>query len=107
VKKNRPYTALVCFLAFSLLFNQVAINFFHNRHDAHKSYQIQTDQVQFHSHGDHCKVCSLDLLFHLYFEASPEFHFYQPDETFVAVPVFTKIGATNDFVKGRAPPFFI
>jgi hypothetical protein len=108
VKKNRKYTAaLTCFLAFNLLFNQIALNFFHNKHDDHKSYQIQSNQAQFHSHGQHCKVCSLDTLFHLYFEASPEFHFYQTEKIAVAIPVLAKVIASDFFVKGRAPPFLI
>ncbi len=107
VEKNRPYSILVCFLAFTLLFNQVALNFFHNKHDAHKSYQVQSNQVQLHSHGDHCKVCALDTLFHLFFEASPEFNFYHPQETVVATPVLTTVIAASDFIKGRAPPFLI
>jgi hypothetical protein len=107
VRKNRVYTALVCFLACNLLFNQVALNFFHNKHDAHKSYQTQSEQDQFNSHGEHCKVCGLDTLFHLYFEASSEFHFYRPEETAASIPALAQIVAPGYPLKGRAPPLLI
>jgi hypothetical protein len=107
VRKNSVYTALVCFLAFNLLFNQVALNFFHNKHDAHKSYQTQSEQDQFNSHGEHCKVCALDTLFHLYVETPPEFHFYQPEDTAVSIPVLAQVIASGYPINGRAPPFSI
>jgi hypothetical protein len=107
VKKNKTYTALVFLLSLSLLFNQIGLNFFHDKHDAHKSYKVQSEQTQLHYHNDHCKACALDTLFHLYFDSSPEFQFYQPVKTVVAIPVLAKVIATNDFTKGRAPPFFI
>jgi hypothetical protein len=107
VRRNRTHTALVCFLACNLLFNQVALNFFHNKHDAHKSYQTQSDQDQFNAHGEHCKVCGLDTLFHLYFEASPEFHFDRPEEAPNSIPVLAQIIAPGYTLKGRAPPTLV
>jgi len=107
VRRNKLYIVLIHLLGIGLLFNQVGLNFFHNKHDAHESYRIQNDKDQFHSHGQHCKVCSLDTLFHLYFEASPEFHFYQPEETVVAIQVLAKVIGSRDFIKGRAPPYLI
>jgi hypothetical protein len=101
------YTVLVCFLASNLLFNQVALNLFHNKHDAHKSYQTQSDQEQFHSHGEHCKVCGLDTLFHLYFEASPEFDFCRPEEAAASIPVLAQVIASSYPINGRAPPVLI
>jgi hypothetical protein len=107
VKKNRSYPFLVCFLAFNLLFNQVALNLFHNKHDAHQSYRLDGNDAQLLRHGEHCKVCALDTLFHLYFEASPEFSFHQPKESSVAFLMLAKATASHVFVKGRAPPFQI
>jgi hypothetical protein len=107
VRKNGAYTALVCFLACNLLFSQVAFNFFHTKHDAHQSYQTRSDQDQFHSHGEHCKVCGLDTLFHLYFEASPEFDFYLPEEAAASIPVLAQVIASGHPTKGRAPPALI
>jgi hypothetical protein len=107
VRKNKIHTALVFFLSLSLLFNQVGLNFFHDKHDAHKSYRVQSSQTQLHYHKDHCKACALDTLFHLYFDSSSEFPFSQPEKTVVAIPVSAKVIATHDFIKGRAPPFFI
>ena len=105
VRKQGICTALVSLLAFSLLFNQVALNLFHDKHKAHESYHGQSQQAQYHNHGEHCKVCSLETLFHPYFEAPAGFHFYQSEETTVAVQVVAKVAASGNFTRGRAPPF--
>jgi hypothetical protein len=107
LRKRGTYTALIAFLAFNLLFNQVALNLFHNKHDAHQSYRLDGNDAQLLRHGEHCKVCALDTLFHLYFEASPEFSFHQPQESSVAFLILAKATASHVFVKGRAPPFQI
>ena len=107
MRKNRAYTFIVCFLACNLLFNQVALNFFHNKHDAHKSYKLQSDQAQLNSHGEHCKICGLDTLFQLYFEPAPVFHFYHPGEIVIPIPVFAQVIISDDPINGRAPPFLI
>lgn len=107
MRKNRFHISVICFLSIGLLFNQVGLNFFHNKHDAHESYAVQSDQDQFHSHGEHCKVCAVDTLFHLYFEASPEFHFQQAVDGAYSSPVLAKVITSSDFTKGRAPPFSV
>jgi hypothetical protein len=104
VRKNTPYIALLYFVTVSLLFNQVGINFFHNKHNAHESYQVQSDQAQYHSHGEHCKVCSIDTLFHLFFQSSLEFHFQQPETVAITLPVLGQVNSSDAFIQGRAPP---
>ena len=107
VRRNKGHITLICLLGFSLLFNQVGLNFFHSKHDAHESYTVQSDEAQFHSHGEHCKVCALDTLFHLFFEASGEFHFQHAEEAIISFPVSGKVISSDDFIKGRAPPFSV
>jgi hypothetical protein len=105
VRKPGIHIALISFLAFSLLFNQVALNFFHDKHNAHGSYRGEGHQAHYNKHGEHCKVCSLDTLFHPYFEAPPEFYFSQSMESFFAIPVVARVAASVDFTRDRSPPF--
>jgi hypothetical protein len=105
VKKKRIYFALIYLVSACLLFNQVGLNFFHNKHDAHESYTLQSDGTQFHHHGEHCKVCALDTLFHLFFEASPEFHFQHAGSVAYSEHAPSRVTNSRAFIKGRAPPF--
>lgn len=107
VRKNNFHIALLCLLGVGLLFNQVGLNFFHDKHNAHKSYSIQNDQAQFHHHGEHCKVCATDTLFHLYIEVAPLFYLYQPERVEYSIAVITRVTPSPSFVKGRAPPTLI
>src|SRR5579859_3833598 len=107
VRRNKAYIVLISLLGTGLLFNQVGLNFFHNKHDAHESYTVKNKEAQFHHHGEHCKVCASDTLFHLFFEASPEFHFRQPKEVSCTIPLSAKVITSGDFTKGRAPPSLI
>src|SRR6185369_7637995 len=58
------------FLISTLLFAQVAVNFFHNNHDVHENKSITsplkngTAGVQ--KHDEHCKVCSVDFFNHAF-----------------------------------------
>lgn len=105
VKKNSVHIALVSFLTLSLLFNQVALIFFHDKHNAHESFQLKVNGgAEFHSHNEHCRICSLDSLFHLFFQSSSEFHFQQPEVVAVALPVLGQVNSSDAFIKGRAPP---
>lgn len=107
VRKEPSYIALVCLLAASLLFNQVGINFFHGKHDAHEVQQKQTDQAQLHKHGDHCKVCALDTLFNLFFEPSGDFGFHQSNEVWLAFYAVNAKLVGILLSQDRAPPVSI
>ncbi|HWA33890.1 MAG TPA: hypothetical protein VG737_07160, partial [Cyclobacteriaceae bacterium] len=72
-------------------------------HDAH-TYLVKRNETQLHNHGDHCRLCASDVLFHLYFEPSAEISFYRPQEPVVAIQALTTIIALDDFTRGRAPP---
>jgi hypothetical protein len=71
LNKKASYIVSHYFLIASLLFGQVAVNFLHSKHDAHERVILLPDgQHGVQKHGEHCKVCSLDILFNLLFQAS-------------------------------------
>ncbi len=104
MRQRRNHIAFVCLLAANLLFNQVGLYFFHNRHDAHEVLQQQTDDAQFHKHGDHCNVCALDTLFNLFFEPALEINRTPPQEAHL-VDITTGVQLSSlRFSQNRAPP---
>jgi hypothetical protein len=105
MKKRRTQILIHIALASALLFNQVGLHFFHDRHEAHEFYSAsKKDQAMFLNHGEHCQVCSLEVLFHAVLPVSND----------VAVPGFVceyHERAHTEFVftfsgrpSGRAPP---
>ena len=69
VRKRIQHIVAIIFLGSSLLFNQVALNFFHDKHDAHEAYNAPTNKAQLVKHGEHCKICGIDTLFNLFSES--------------------------------------
>lgn len=106
--KVRPYHLIFSlFLAGALLFSQAGLTFFHDKHIGRQ----HTDwphkyQTQLNKHGEHCKICSINLFFSLFVES--------PDQ----LTELTGKAATQDvvqdkvetiatsFSRGRAPPVF-
>lgn len=104
MRQRRNHIVFVCLLAANLLFNQVGLYFFHNRHDAHEVLKQQTDEAQFHKHGEHCNVCALDTLFNLFFEPALEINPAQSQESY-QVDYTTGVQlASQRFSQNRAPP---
>jgi hypothetical protein len=60
-------------LTASLLFNQAGIGYLHDVHDAHKEVLTDRTKEVVLPHGDHCRICSIDLLFNLYFSSPQEY----------------------------------
>ena len=93
----------VCLLAM-LLFAQTASGFVHDRHDFHEELQQKQDQPTFHKHGEHCKICNLELFSSL----------LAPADLQLCTPVFDVIhfetltafhqSAPDNLRSGRAPP---
>jgi len=58
------------FLIGSVLFAQVAVNFFHNNHDVHQlksiSVPLKDGAAGVQKHDEHCKVCSIDFFNHAF-----------------------------------------
>ena len=101
VIKRTLNIAFVFLLASNLLFNQVGLNFFHNKHEFQ---QKQSDQTQFHKHRDQCKVCALDTLFNLFLCPSINFGFYQSNEILLAFYDVDAKFVVILFSQDRAPP---
>lgn len=92
-------------LSSALLFNQVGLNFFHDRHEAHEFFAAaRKGQTMLLKHGEHCQVCSLEVLFNVVL----------PDSTEVPTPFFVEEFNEKNFpaigfifserATGRAPP---
>jgi len=109
LKKKALYTAISCLLIVNLLFSQVALNFFHSKDtEQHETVAgIEKSQPAVHKHSEHCKVCSLDILFNLLIHP----------KTQLSIPRLTTVpGVALDvevrlilisFAQDRAPPVFL
>lgn len=91
-----------------LLFSQVGLGFFHDKHDAHEHVDWSSrDQTQLHKHGEHCKLCSIDLFSSLFVESVDRL--CEPvQDTSVSCPLnigFDSI--SNSLSPGRAPPVYL
>jgi len=89
----------------ALAFGQVGVGFFHNKHDAHESV-IDLDRTVLVKHGEHCKVCAVDLAHQV---IAPDLDI-QLAEIASSTPVaFDYISSTlfsRPLTKDRAPPAF-
>lgn len=90
----------------TLLFGQLGVGFLHNRHDFHEKVSFSTTE---HGdvllpHGEHCKVCAIDL-----------FHQFVTNTTWIAQEFLVAntafVQSTSDYqllvlfeTQGRAPP---
>jgi hypothetical protein len=95
-------------LLLTLLFSQLGVNFFHSSHEEHSLIKrASKNQSKLVPHGEHCTVCSIDLLHGLVFKESQIFSFH----TFTCTPNFNFVAALhksgNTALSGRAPPLFI
>jgi len=103
---HRTNTIAWILLSSALLFNQVGLNFFHDRHEAHEFYDAsKKHQAMLLSHGEHCQVCSLEVLFHIILPASTEV----PTQIF-ATEYNEQVSPQTAFIffdraNGRGPPF--
>lgn len=105
VKKKRIHTIAWIVLGGALLFNQVGLNFFHDRHEAHEFYAANKQhKAMLLSHGEHCQVCSLEVLFNVVLPVTTDiptqFFAVEFSEQLSPEPVFIFFGRAH----GRAPP---
>ena len=102
------HVAFSFFLAASLLFTQAGLGYFHDNHNAHERIdQAQKNQTQLHKHGEHCKLCSIDLFFSLFVD-DPIITINHPRR--VVIPSITHEARQNlllRFFEGRAPPLSV
>jgi hypothetical protein len=69
VKKSVFHIISALFLISSLLFTQLAVNFFHRNHNVHQvkaKDSVKNDRAELNLHGDHCKVCTIDFFNHAF-----------------------------------------
>ncbi len=93
------------FLLLTLLFGQVAVNFFHTDHREHSLLnQIPSDQETLSPHGEHCDVCLVDFLHGLVFQENQTFFFaaHSSDAAISFASSFSEIDLTLS--SSRAPP---
>jgi hypothetical protein len=105
VKKSRLHIAAWVILGAALMFNQVGLNFFHDSHDAHEFFSAtRKNQTILLNHGEHCQVCSLEVLFNIVLPVTTEIP--QP----VVVSEFSgqlypqPVVVFAALAQGRAPP---
>jgi hypothetical protein len=105
VKLRQKHPILWVILGAALLFNQVGLNFFHDRHDAHEFFSAaQQSKTILLNHGEHCQACSLEVLFNIVLPVTTEIP--QP----VTISEFTEplcpqpVVVFTALAQGRAPP---
>jgi len=98
------------FLIGSLLFAQVAVNFFHHNHDVHQlksvSVPLKDGAAGVQKHDEHCKICAIDFFNHVFIPST----LLTFDHPVFNTPK-TTLNLSADLVavsysQGRAPPPF-
>jgi hypothetical protein len=96
------------FLIGALAFAQVAVNFFHNNHDAHQVKSITeplkggTSGLQ--KHGEHCKVCAIDFFNNAFITSSFQIFDHPVLLIHEAQFSFSIARIIISYSQGRAPP---
>jgi hypothetical protein len=107
LKKKALHIAFRFLLIANLLFSQFAVNLFHDRHDVHEqSLELQTGESALQKHGEHCKVCSLDIVFNLLAHSTIQL---KDPTTGIAQPLSFNVEeelTSFSFSQDRAPPIF-
>ncbi len=103
MRKSKGHIVLLCLLATTLLFNQVGLNYFHDAHKAHQEV-VKSDKAQLLKHDEHCKICGLDTLFHLYFEKPAQFYSFRTINVLAIARAQELVSIPVANSRGRAPP---
>jgi hypothetical protein len=106
VQKKVINIVFPCLLIANLLFSQVALNFLHSKDsEQHEATTLaHADGALVHQHSEHCKVCSLDTLFHFLENPSIDFAVPLPSGLRIASLKFDAKLVRVSFSQGRAPP---
>jgi hypothetical protein len=105
VKKRPAHIAAWILLGAALLFNQVGLNFFHDSHEAHEYFAAtQKNKTILLNHGEHCQVCSLEVLFHVVLPVSTEVPQPESVSEFSEKVIPQPVIVFTAFAQGRAPP---
>ena len=88
----------------NLLFSQIVVNLLHDRHDFHEPIVELQKGASIQKHGEHCKICSLDILFNLLVNPSTKINALPVKDTLI-VPLVVDVRTTLiSFSQDRAPP---
>jgi hypothetical protein len=107
LKKKSIHIAIRCLLIVNLLFSQFAVNLLHDRHDVHEpAIELHKGEAAIQKHGEHCKVCSLDIVFNLL--SDPFVQLESPGHELSNASVFNaEVELISiSFSQDRAPPVF-
>ena len=107
LKRKTLHITFRLLLNANLLFSQFAINMFHDRHDVHEpAIELQKGESALQKHGEHCKVCSLDIVFNLL--TDPFIQLESPPQETIQTTAFNVAVEliSVSFSQGRAPPVF-
>lgn len=96
------------FLISTLLFAQVAVNFFHRNHDVHENKSItaplKDGAAGVQKHDEHCKVCSVDFFNHAFVGNDLILTDHSFSSIYKKQIIDLKSHAFVSFSQGRAPP---
>jgi len=108
LKSRVFHIASSIFLIGTLLFAQVAVNFFHKNHDVHQlksvSVPLKDGAAGVQKHDEHCKVCAIDFFNNAFIPSSlltfdhQAFSWHEDQFTFRIERIIIS------YSQGRAPP---
>lgn len=92
---------LIC----ALLFGQVGVSFMHDIHDAHgRPIELADGQEAIQQHGEHCKVCAVDLFFGMLQAGNTQTIAPLFASADFAVTVLHQAVSYSSLLRDRAPP---
>ena len=105
MSRNIFHKAQSLVLILALAFGQAGVGFFHNKHDAHEKV-VDLDQTVLVKHGEHCKVCAVDLV-HLVIAPDSGISLAEAESVVPAAFDYTlSVPYSRPLTKDRAPPAF-
>jgi len=108
LRKRALHIVFPVVLIANLLFSQVAINLLHDNHTFGKpAVELQKDQTSIQKYAERCKVCSLDIIFNLFYNPSAHFDTILSKDTLIVFSDADVIHLPVSFTQDRAPPVFI
>jgi len=108
LRKRALHIVFPVVLIANLLFSQVAINLLHDNHTYGKpAVELQKVKASVQKHTERCKVCSLDIIFNLFYNPSAHFDTILSKDTLIVFSDADLIHLPASFTQDRAPPVFI
>jgi hypothetical protein len=106
LRKKALHIAFPFILIANLLFSQVAINLLHDAHDFHQPVtELQKKgAATVQTHGEHCKVCGLEAMFHLFHQQQDKLQIRTCNNLEKSIDIVADLSSVHPFVNGRAPP---